>query len=476
LIHLVGLIPAFLVLLGLTRRLRSPRALDWRDGAALTCLAFFMAKTFPIWPAFNEFVGSLPILKQSWFIVYFLPIFVWFVAFYAAEGMERVVDASKGLTRATLAYGVLLLAVVTLLCRDIAHQSYWDLLASGSRLPIQVLSVFLAFALLCLLGGRMRMGPLPDVRRGGLLALMVLELVVMHPGGFHRLDDPGDFWDPKIGDRIALLAARQGKQKFDLRINDPYGEYVSSGIATVDDGGPPILHRRYQLLRTKLFVVPWNGHLPLERARFPYSWDAVSNNLFLGSDSADVARRVGCVGCEAIGEVATNLSLYWNPSALPRAYQPARCLVSSGMGDSVGRLTRPHHFEPGMVFLETIDPEEQRLCEQHRRPSATAVPILEDSGSRLRLAEVKGPTVLVLNDNVYPGWTARDEATGRDLPIRAANLAFRALVLAEPRTYSVRFSYRPSWLPGILTATAIGALGTLFCLARAVRRDQGATG
>jgi hypothetical protein len=104
------------------------------------------------------------------------------------------------------------------------------------------------------------------------------------------------------------------------------------------------------------------------------------------------------------------------------------------------------------------------------------VPILEDSGSHVRLAELKGPTVLVLNDNVYPGWTARDEASGRDLPIRAANLAFRALLLSEPRAYSIRFDYRPSWLPAVLTATAIGGVGLLFCLGRALRRDQGATG
>jgi hypothetical protein len=450
--------------------------MDWRDGAALTCLAFFLAKNFPVWPALNQVVGTLPILRESWFIVYFLPIFLWFIAFYAALGMEWVVQAPKGLSLAALGCAAALLGVVTLLARDIGPQPYWRLIATGSRVPALVLGAFLAFWLLSVLGGRMRAGVLPDVRRGALLALMVFELVVMHPGGFHRIDTPGDPGVANVSERIALLGGEHGKQRFDLRINDHSGSYVSSGVATVDDGGPPILHRRLQLLRTRLFVAPWNGHLPLEGARFPYSWDLVSNNLFLGSESDDVAARFGCDRCEPVGEVATNLILYWNPSALPRAYQPTRCLVSSGVGDSVGRLTRPHQYQPGMVFLETVDPEEQRLCQEHSLPAAAAVSILEDSGSRLRLAEVRGPTVLVLNDNVYPGWTARDEATGRDLPIRPANLTFRALVLPEPRTYAIRFAYRPSWLPAALTAAAIGALGLLVCLGRAVRRDQGAAG
>ena len=78
---------------------------------------------------------------------------------------------------------------------------------------------------------------------------------------------------------------------------------------------------------------------------------------------------------------------------------------------------------------------------------------------------------LVLLDTFYPGWRA--EVDGREVPIRPANVAFRA-VEVEAGSHEVRFSYRPaSVIAGgaiTLAALALTALGLLFGRARRAER------
>ena len=55
--------------------------------------------------------------------------------------------------------------------------------------------------------------------------------------------------------------------------------------------------------------------------------------------------------------------------------------------------------------------------------------------------EAKADGHVVLLDTFYPGWHA--EVDGREQPIRAADLAFRA-VAVTPGRHTVRFFYRPT--------------------------------
>jgi hypothetical protein len=476
LIHLFGLLPAFLFLVGFARRMSVPRRLDWRDGAALLCGGFYLAKNFPVFPAFNDFVGGLPVLRESWFIVYFLPILLWFFAFYAASGMQWWISAPlRPATVAAAAGFLVLVGVSEFLARDIAAVSYWQLVSSGRPYAL-LLGALLAFLALGLLGPKTRASRVWELsRRAAMLLLVLVELILMHPGRFRPLQAPGDS-DDEVGRRIARVAQSHGMAPYDVRVNDSLGVYGSSGIATVDNGAMAILQQRLQALRTHLFVTEWSGYLPLIGPKFPYSWDIVGNNFFLVTSESELTARYGCHTCEALEPVSPASSLYWNPNALPRAYLPARCVVSPGFGESLSYLTRPYQYQPGTVFLETGIQAEGRLCEEQSLPGAAAVSILEDSGSVIRLADVKGPAILVLNDNIYPGWTARDEATGRDLPIRPANVSFRAVVLDEPRPYRIRFAYRPRWLAGALIATLLGGVGVLLCLVRALRRERSYAG
>lgn len=71
-----------------------------------------------------------------------------------------------------------------------------------------------------------------------------------------------------------------------------------------------------------------------------------------------------------------------------------------------------------------------------------------------------------LADVDYPGW--RVEVNGEPAPIVRANYAFRAVYLAEPGDYTIRYDYRPySFLAGALVTLA--ALVVFIALAWAVR-------
>lgn len=135
-------------------------------------------------------------------------------------------------------------------------------------------------------------------------------------------------------------------------------------------------------------------------------------------------------------------------------------------------IPRPS-FRKGIVSMEELSPEETDFCRGMTRP-VEAVPIIKDEGSIVTLSSVKGPGLLVLNDQYYPGWKAYDQKTGTLLPIRPANVAFRGVFLQEHRDYAIVFKYRPWWLPASLLLILIAIIGlaglTWFSLKRKTTR------
>ena len=81
--------------------------------------------------------------------------------------------------------------------------------------------------------------------------------------------------------------------------------------------------------------------------------------------------------------------------------------------------------------------------------------------------QAKADGHVVLLDTFYPGWHA--EVDGRERPIRAADLAFRAVAVARGR-HTVRFFYRPTSViaGGALSLAAL--LAIVVCLIGLRRR------
>ena len=104
-----------------------------------------------------------------------------------------------------------------------------------------------------------------------------------------------------------------------------------------------------------------------------------------------------------------------------------------------------------------------------RPPPPTPATILHATDTSVRVAvNAHRPGYLVLDDTYYPGWHARVD--GRPVPVRAANVAFRA-VRVRPGRRIVTFRYDPTSvrLGKLLTLAALAAIAVLFGVAAAQR-------
>ena len=96
--------------------------------------------------------------------------------------------------------------------------------------------------------------------------------------------------------------------------------------------------------------------------------------------------------------------------------------------------------------------------------AATPARIVARTDTEVRLdVRAKAAGQLVLLDTFYPGWHA--EVDGRAQPIRAADLAFRAVAVA-PGRHPLRFFYRPTSViaGGALSLVALLLLLIVVCL------------
>jgi uncharacterized membrane protein YfhO len=101
--------------------------------------------------------------------------------------------------------------------------------------------------------------------------------------------------------------------------------------------------------------------------------------------------------------------------------------------------------------------------------AATPARVVSRTDTEVRLdVRAKAAGHVVLLDTFYPGWHA--EVDGREQPIRAADLAFRA-VAVPPGRHAVRFFYRPvSVIAG--GALSLAALLAIVACLIATRRGR----
>ena len=144
-----------------------------------------------------------------------------------------------------------------------------------------------------------------------------------------------------------------------------------------------------------------------------------------------------------------------NPSALPPAF------VAYGWRASPSRAASAFVMAAGTAREARDAP----VIETAAKPPATspgaATParVVSRTDTEVRLdVEAKAAGHVVLLDTFYPGWHA--EVDGREQPIRAADLAFRA-VAVPPGRHTVRFFYRPTSViaGGALSLAALLAIG-----------------
>ena len=159
--------------------------------------------------------------------------------------------------------------------------------------------------------------------------------------------------------------------------------------------------------------------------------------------------------------------LFFDPSALPRAYIPSNCSSSKNEAESLRKITQ-RGFEIGQTVIELPPGPLTAFCETHQS-TVQPVDIVSDRGQSISLNSVSGPTILILNDNYYPGWKAIDALSKEEIAIHPANLTFRAMFLPEKRQYQLELRYWPPWLSAALTISLV-ALTILIGLTVLARR------
>jgi hypothetical protein len=146
--------------------------------------------------------------------------------------------------------------------------------------------------------------------------------------------------------------------------------------------------------------------------------------------------------------------LYFDSSALPRAYIPIDCSTSKDETDSLRKII-DKGFKIGQAVVEFPPGKSIEVCKEHQS-AIKSVGIISDRGRYIKLEPILGPTVLVLNDNYYPGWKAVDTHSEQNIAIYPANLTFRAMVLSEAREYQLELRYWPPWLTAALIISLMG--------------------
>ncbi|MEK6705035.1 MAG: hypothetical protein AABZ06_04550 [Bdellovibrionota bacterium] len=477
--HFFGIIPLFFFYAGafdiIIARVMRRNLPSKTDIGALLAGTFFILKAFPLWPAFNRLISSLPIMSQSWFPIYFFPLMSWFFAYFSAKGLEQILSCH---IRICLLSVIAVIITLFFASQISANKTYIQVLIDGQfSLSVVFLFGFITVIYILFLSPEKKISP-PHIRakfaRPLVLGFVLVETMILTPTNFrpisHNTSPEFGWWN--AGRKVTEWLGRNQIPLHEIRLFDIAGSLAGHDLSTPDAGAPPILHERMRALRESLFVSEWQGYLPLQRGKTRYSWSLISNQFFISQDAnwKDI-RAKNCPDCILAADMGDGIRLIRNTTALPRAYIASRCFPAASANESLSGITNEASFRLGDVYLETTTTqnqitEDRETCLRYSE-TTTAVPIVQDRGFSLQLTAVIGPAIVVLNDAFYPGWKAFDHSTGIKLPIYPANHGFRAVVLPHARKYEVEFRYIPRWLTlaNRLTFSGIAILlGTLIFL------------
>jgi hypothetical protein len=452
----LGLIPLTLALTWIIARLMQ-RRIDLLDGIALLTISFYVLKAFPLWPAFNRVIGSIPLLNMSWFTVYFHPIGLFGLAIFAARGAAFIFSPTdeSNPRRQSIVVG-LSLGIVAM----VAWAGSMRAQSIDVRYFAPILFVFALFVCCTVLAIRNRSSKSLIVLCSiGVLCALLQELFLSKPAQFvgYRSLGYAPYADAsRLGHTLRSVLEEKGIRIADAREASGEGKYVSSGIATIDNGATAILTPRAQLFRTGLFKSDWNGYLELQTEKRKDAYRIAGRNIVLITQPNLPDRSGDCVVLSEVGAT----TLLFDQQSPGRAFVAARCRPATDAPASLAIMSDEAAFHVGDVVVENMAEAEAALCSS-RRAAWQRVSIVQDKGTRVGLEKVQGPAIVTLNDSAYPGWRAFDRTSGAELAIRPGNLNFRTVFLPEASEYQVEFVYRPSWLWTAFTLIAIAGAAWL---------------
>ncbi len=299
----VGIIGGFLALQGLLSLIldskRHSRVTSWVGIGFVLCMALFVIKAFGLSSAVEWVFSKTPVLDVSHFPLYFPPMFFFGSAFFAALGViaygyptsnKRNYHAIKLiwalLSLALLIYGMK--SVVNTFA-EMGARDFWTMQFQNNGFAFVWLFLIISFAIISfhlihLLRINLLIRVLPTslvAFLAGVIALLGVVLEQKHTvkANFvdintHRLFRTTEEWLA-----IEEAVSKSGLPKHELRTRDESGDYIQTGLATIDNGASAMLPAELRLVRRALYDAPYGGYIPLRNAHFDWSGWLLSNNL-----------------------------------------------------------------------------------------------------------------------------------------------------------------------------------------------------
>ncbi len=279
------LTPTVLFFVGVFFTIKNVKKINYIQIGALLCGIFMLIKLFPLAPQiFNKSISGLPILKESYFYVYFFSIFLWFFSYFSAYGLQNILEsvqkrqfASRHTRLLIIIFPFLLLIGIIFLIKTYTSTTLSFHFPPKSQSPIFftitafIVTVAIAYCLVLI----------KDTKRSSflLIALVILstivEMLFTYPRNFNSFQKSKNIEASSIIKQLE----KEKEPLIESRLQDRLGEYVHLGLATIDTGATPMLPVRTKLFRTNFFNSPMAGHFPIDSAKNRFSWGITSTNL-----------------------------------------------------------------------------------------------------------------------------------------------------------------------------------------------------
>ncbi len=209
------------------------------------------------------------------------------------------------------------------------------------------------------------------------------------------------------------------------------------------------------IIQLRLFLHdghPWGWYYPVDHLDSPVL-DLLNVRYLTASGAA--AARVAADPRFRLSAHLPGQDVFENPAALPRFFLVHEVRVAPFLAEARETISAGVDFSriavvPAAVTLNPGGPGETVRTVSYE-PDALEVEVT-----------ALGSALLVISDNIYPGWRA--SLDGRETPIYAADIAFRA-VQVPPGRHRIRMEFYPtilSWSLAISVLAALTLLGLCF--------------
>lgn len=270
--------------------------------AAIASMSLFVAKAFGLSELVKQAFIATPILAESHFPLYFSPLFFICFAIFSAIGLHDFLAgqtmaaqkrrrADKVVSIFSTAVGLLVVLSLSVLALDHFHNTPPSEAVGAilSKPSLTALKTFLiaAMSILALQLASIKITPLNHLGtelRAKATAVAILALLVFEVSStVSKVHFKRDFMTLTISkdaqETIQQTFAKAPYPKHELRGANQDGDFVSLGLATLDNGVSAMLPPETRRLRIALFNAPYGGYLALKGPITPWSYQSVSTNL-----------------------------------------------------------------------------------------------------------------------------------------------------------------------------------------------------